>query len=107
MFFLPLYFLHIQILFAQIIRDIKIIKYAHDMALVGLLNYKTDHSFYYDAIEHYIEQCRDVNLLINAKKTQEIKVTFSNTQCKTPMFSCVREKFYGERQVSGKYLPET
>ena len=32
---------------------------ADDMALVGLLNYKTDHSFYYDTIELYIDQCRD------------------------------------------------
>ena len=59
--------------------DIKIFKYADDMALVGLLNYKTDHSFYYDAIEHYLEQCRDVNLLINAKKTQEMVLSFSRT----------------------------
>ena len=29
------------------------IKYADDMALVGLLNYKTDHYFQYDAIEHF------------------------------------------------------
>ena len=41
------------------------------MALVALLNYKTDHSFFYDAIKHYLEQCRDVNLLINAKKTRD------------------------------------
>ena len=37
--------------------DIKIVKYADDMALVGLLNYKTGHSFYYDDIEHILEQC--------------------------------------------------
>ena len=49
------------------------------MALVGLLNNKTDHYFYYDAIEHYLEQCRDVNLLINAKKTQEMVLSFSRT----------------------------
>ena len=49
------------------------------MALVGLLNYKTDHSFYYDAIEHYIEHCPDVRLLINAKKTQKMVLSFSRT----------------------------
>ena len=49
------------------------------MALAALLNYKTDHSFFYDAIEHYLEQCRDVNLLINAKKTREMVLSFSRT----------------------------
>ena len=58
--------------------DFKIFRYADYMALVRLLNYKTDHSFYYDAIEHYIEQCRDVNLLIDAKKTQEMVLSFSS-----------------------------
>ena len=60
--------------------DIKIVKYANDMALlVGLLNYKTDHSFYYDAIEHYLDQCPDVHLLINTKKTQEMVLSFRRT----------------------------
>ena len=59
MFFLPFYFLYYTDFIRSNYSDFKIFKYADDMALVGLLNYKTDHSFYYDAIEHYIEQCRD------------------------------------------------
>ena len=36
-----------------------------------------------------------------------MKVTFSYAQCKTSVFSCVREEFYEKRGVSGKYLPKT
>ena len=67
------------IMYTDLIRsnhsDIKIFKYADDVALVGLSNYNTDH--YYDAMEHHLEQRRYVNLLINAQKTQEIVLSFN------------------------------
>ena len=59
--------------------NIKIFKYADDMAIVGLLDFKTDSSFYFDAIEGFLDKCKSVNLLINAKKTKEMVVSFSRT----------------------------
>ena len=35
------------------------------------------------------------------------KGDFSNARCKTSMFPCVGEEFYGKREVLGKYLLET
>ena len=49
------------------------------MAIVGLLNFKADNEFYFDAVEQFSEQCRSVNLLINAKKTKEMVLSFSRT----------------------------
>ena len=59
--------------------NIKLFKYADDMAIVGLLNFKADNEFYFDAVEQFSEQCRSVNLLINAKKTKEMVLSFSRT----------------------------
>jgi hypothetical protein len=59
--------------------SIKILKYADDMAIIGLLDFKTDASFYCDAIEEVLERCKSVNLLINAKKTKEMVLSFSRT----------------------------
>ena len=59
--------------------NVKILKYADDMAIVGLLNFKTDSSFYFDAVDNFLEQCHSVNLLINAKKTKEMVLSFSRS----------------------------
>ena len=82
--------------------DFKIFRNAADMALVRLLNYKTDHSFYYDAIEHYIEQCRDVNLLINAKKTQEMVLSFSS-----PFYVFLKFKDFKPTSCQKQYFIQT
>ena len=59
--------------------NVKILKYADDMAIVGLLDFKTDASFYFDTVDNFLEKCRSVNLLINAKKTKEMVLSFSRT----------------------------
>ena len=54
--------------------NVKILKYADDMAIIGLLNFKeqNDAVFYFDAIERFVDQCHTVhvNLSINASKTK-------------------------------------
>ena len=59
----------------------KIFKYADNMAIVGLLNFKDpDTSFpFFDAVQTFVEQCDSVNLLINSTKTKEMVVNFSRT----------------------------
>ena len=59
--------------------SIKILKYADDMAIIGLLDFKTAASFYFDAIVDVLEKCKSVNLLINAKKTKEMVLSVSRT----------------------------
>ena len=49
------------------------------MAIVGVLNFKTYSSFYFDAVDHFLEQCHSVNLLINTKKTEEMVLSFSRS----------------------------
>ena len=61
--------------------NVKIFKYADDMAIVGLLSFKDpDTSFpFFDAVQTFVDQCASVNLLINASKTKEMVVNFSRT----------------------------
>ena len=59
--------------------NVKILKYVDDMAIVGLLDFKADASFYFDTADNFLEKCRSVNLLINAKKTKEMVLSFSRT----------------------------
>lgn len=50
------------------------------MAGVGPLTYKTDNSFYFDAMEFFFtHQCNSVNLIMNSKKTKERLLSFSKT----------------------------
>ena len=49
------------------------------MAIVGLLNFKTDLSFYFDSVDNFLEQCHSVNLLIYAKKTKRMVLSFSRS----------------------------
>ena len=48
----------------------KILKYADDMAIIGLLNFAQQEEaiFDLDAIESFIDQCHAVNLSINVIK---------------------------------------
>ena len=61
--------------------DIKTFKYADDMAIVGLLNFKDSDTSYhfFDAIKAFVDQCALVNLLINASKTKGMVVNFSKS----------------------------
>ena len=59
--------------------NVKILKYADNMAIVGLLDFKTDASFYFDTVDNFLEKGHSVNLLINAKKTKEMILSFSRT----------------------------
>ena len=61
--------------------DIKTFKYADDMVMVGLLNFKDPDTLYpfFDAIQTFVDQCTLVNLLINASKTKEMVVNFSQS----------------------------
>ena len=58
--------------------NVQLLKYADDMALIVLLNFqKEDSSFYFNAVNFFVNQCKSVNLLINASKTKEMVVSFS------------------------------
>ena len=58
--------------------SVKIFKYADDMAIVGLLNFKqpTISQNYFEAIQNFIEQCSSVNLVLNTAKTKKMVVNF-------------------------------
>ena len=50
------------------------------MALIVLLNFqKEDSNFYFNAVDTFLNQCKSVNLLINASKTKEMVVSFSRS----------------------------
>ena len=53
----------------------KILKYADNMVIVELLNIKTD-SY---AVEIFFEHCHSVNILIKAKKTKEMVLSFGRS----------------------------
>ena len=46
--------------------NVNILKYADDMAIVGLLNFKADSSFHFDALDKFFDRFHSDNLLINA-----------------------------------------
>ena len=60
---------------------IRLLKYADDMALVGLLNYgnQDDPSEYFNHIQTFVEQCKSNNLVINPSKTKEMVLSFSRS----------------------------
>ena len=75
--------------------NVKILKYAHNMAIVGLLDFKTDaSSFYFDTVDNFWENGRSVNLLINAKKTKEMVLSFSRTFATLDTLILASKKFH-------------
>ena len=61
--------------------NVKLLKYADDMALIGLLDFKSknDPNDYFDAVDSFVSKCKAANLIINADKTKEMIVSFSRT----------------------------
>ena len=60
--------------------NVQLLKYADDMALIVLLNFqKEDSNFYFNDVNTFLNQCKSVNLLINASKTKEMVVSFSRS----------------------------
>jgi hypothetical protein len=55
----------------------KIIKYADDTVLLGLLNKKSNELAYRDCITGFVNWCSDNHLILNTKKTKEIIFDFS------------------------------
>ena len=58
--------------------NVKIFKYAYNLAIVRLLNFKDPDisQRYFDSIQHFTEQCASVNLILNTVRTV---VNFSKT----------------------------
>ena len=54
-------------------------KYADDMAIIGLLNHRGSDKVYHDFIESFSVFCKNNDLLINSSKTKEMVVNFSRT----------------------------
>ena len=52
--------------------NITVIKYADDTCLIGCISNQSDLSAYLDEISRISKQCCDLNLLLNASKTQEM-----------------------------------
>ena len=61
--------------------NVKKFKYADDMAIVGLLNFKDPDvsQKYFDSVQLFTEQCASVNLILNTVKTKEMVVNFSKS----------------------------
>ena len=56
--------------------NIKVLKYADDMAILGLCKHNNCESFYHDYVRNFCEQNK---LLINSKKTEEMFLNFSRS----------------------------
>jgi hypothetical protein len=60
-------------------KDVKIFKYADDMAIVGLLNHQNSDNNYFTAIDNFTEWCSRNELILNTDKTKEMIINFSQT----------------------------
>ena len=52
--------------------NITVIKYADDTCIIGCISNQEDLESYFSEIERISKQCTDLDLLLNASKTQEI-----------------------------------
>ena len=82
--------------------NIKVFKYADDMAIVGLLNHTKPDDFYFQTINDFSAWCKDCNLILNTDKTKEMIIDFSRTfSVELPVF--IDSKVI-ERVCTFKYL---
>ena len=58
---------------------IKLLKYADDMAIIGLLNHSETEHFYHQFIGDFTAWCDTNQLIINSSKTKEMILNFSRT----------------------------
>ena len=78
------------------------------MAIVGLLDFKTDASFSFDTVDNFLEKCRSINLLINAKKTKEMILSFSRPFaiiiiCLSIVINCLNSKLRSRFYAFSKF----
>ena len=59
--------------------NIKVLKYADDMAILGLCKHNNSESFYHDYVRNFSIFCEQNKLLINSKKTKEMILNFSRS----------------------------
>ena len=77
------------------------------MAIVGLLNFKTDLSIYFDVVDNFLEQCRSVNLLINAQKTKEMALSFSRSYAIYMIICVLLAEAYILENLNAQFYPKT
>ena len=60
---------------------VKVLKYADDMAFIGLLNHSKPHlsDGYFEFIDHFVSWCSEQHLLVNSLKTKEMVLNFSRS----------------------------
>ena len=49
--------------------NVKILKYADIMAIVDLLDFKTDASFYFDTVDNFLEKGRSKEMILSFSRT--------------------------------------
>jgi hypothetical protein len=82
--------------------DCKIIKYADDTIIVGLINKKQDTTFYQDNINRFIDWCDENYLLLNVKKTKEMVIDLGTVKVNFEDVVIKNESI--ERVCNYKYL---
>ena len=65
--------------------NITVIKYADDTCIIGCISNQEDLESYFSEIERISKQCTDLDLLLNASKTQEIMFSTQRDKPDTPM----------------------
>jgi hypothetical protein len=79
-----------------------VLKYADDMAIVGLLKHGNSDSFYFEYIKCFEDWCKVNNLFINTDKTKEMVFNFSRRHSITS--SVFMNGFTIEKVSNFKYL---
>jgi hypothetical protein len=80
----------------------KIIKYADDTAIMGLVTKQADNSFFSDNIEAFVNWCSDYHLHLNVKKTKELIIDFGRKP--TVFENIIMNNEPVERVAKYKYL---
>ena len=64
--------------------NVTVIKYADDTCIIGCISNKQDLDSYFNEIDRISRQCVDLDLLLNASKTQEILFSTQRTKPDSP-----------------------
>ena len=84
---------------------VKLIKFADDTTIQGLIRPDNDEETYRNSIETFVNWCQDHNLLLNVKKTKELIIDFRKS--KDPLTPLVIKNEVVEQVHSYKYLGVT
>ena len=83
-------------------KNIKLIKFADDSCLEGLISNANDEIDYKNSIDHFTSWCKDNKLLLNTDKTKELIIDFRKK--KDPIHPVIIDNKQIEQVVSYKYL---